>query len=62
MSHSLFWVIVTKKGNFVNKHVGDTVGKYWSWVEPPGCGVTVSVVVNTLVLCSKRRIFRPTLL
>jgi hypothetical protein len=44
------------------KHVGNTAGRYWSWVKPPECGITASVVVNKLVLCSKRCIFRPTLL
>jgi len=28
------------------KHVGDTVGKYLSWVELSGCGDTESAVVN----------------
>jgi len=44
------------------KHVGDTAGRYWSWVEPSGFGGKVSAVVIKLVLCSKRRIFRPTLI
>jgi hypothetical protein len=44
------------------KDVGDTAGRYWSWVEPPQCGDTASVVVNKLNLCSKRGIFRPTIL
>jgi hypothetical protein len=49
------WVIVAGKGIWlkIKTDVGDTVGNSWSWVEPSGCGSTVSGGVKKVVCVAR---------